>query len=124
MTTPFRVSALPGDPGAGSAGECLLECGGERVGKRGIRRDTPTDRVLVVLRLGDEVGGDPGGARGGVGDDEHLGRPGDHVDPHFPNDLPFRLGDPAIAGAHDLVHPRDRGGAIGQRRDCLRTADP
>jgi len=53
--------------------------------------------VGVVLGLGEQVGGDPLGVGGFVGDDEQFRRPGQHVDGHV--------------GTDDLLggrHPSDR----------------
>ena len=59
-----------------------------------------------------------------VGDDEDFRRAGDHVDPDPAEDPPLRRRDIGVAGTDDLVDRRDRRGAIGQRRDRLRPADP
>ena len=58
-----------------------------------------------------------------VGDDEDLGRPGDHVDADAPEDPALGGGDKGVAGAGDLVDRRDGFGAVGQRRNRLRAAD-
>ena len=59
-----------------------------------------------------------------VGDDEHLRRAGDHVDADLAENMPLGGGDEGVARADDLGHRRDRRGAIGERRDRLRAADP
>ena len=60
----------------------------------------------------------------GVGDDQDLGRPGDHVDADAAEDTPLGRRDIGVARADDLVDRRDRRGAVGQRRHRLRPADP
>ncbi len=80
--------------------------------------------ALVVLGLGEEVGGDPGRIGAGVGNDENLRGAGDHVDPDATEYLALGLGDVGVAGADDLVDRGDGGRAVGQRRDRLRPAHP
>ena len=79
---------------------------------------------LVVLGLRQQIGGDPGRIVVPVGDDEDFRRPGDHVDPDPAEDPPLGRRDIGVARADDLVDRRDRRGAVGQRRDRLRPADP
>ena len=80
-------------------------------------------RVDVVLGLRQQIGGDPAGIAGVVGDHQHFGRAGDHVDADLAEHQPLGGGDIGVAGADDLGHRRDRRGAVGQRRHRLRAAD-
>ena len=77
----------------------------------------------AVLGLGQQVGRDPGGVGGVVGDDQHFGWAGDHVDADGAEDLALGSGDIGVAGADDLGDRRDGGGAVGQRADRLGAAD-
>ncbi len=78
----------------------------------------------VVLRLRQQIGGDPFRVVVPVGDDQDLGRAGDHVDPDLAEDPPLGRGDIGVARTDDLVDRRDRRRAVGERRDRLRAADP
>mmetsp|Transcript_16801 Transcript_16801/g.67793 ORF Transcript_16801/g.67793 Transcript_16801/m.67793 type:complete len:407 (+) Transcript_16801:1705-2925(+) len=94
----------------------------------GRRREGGEDgsRDDVVLGLGEEVGRDDGRVGGFVGDDQHLGRPGEHVDADARLDRADRLGgrDPLVAGPADDVGARDVGErADGERRDGVRAAE-
>ncbi|MGY3406296.1 hypothetical protein ACVWZV_002409 [Bradyrhizobium sp. GM5.1] len=80
-------------------------------------------RAGIVLSLGQQVGGNPVGIAGVIGDDEHLGGTRDHVDADLAEDQPLCRGDICIAGADDLGDGRDRRGAMGERGHRLRTAD-
>ena len=122
--SPFRSSAARAIAARGARASASVQRTGNRGGEHGIRRHAPAHRVLVVFRLGDQVGRDPRRAGRSVGDDEHLGRPGDHVDPHLPHDLPLRLGDPPAPRSDDLVHPRHGRRAERERGHRLRPADP
>ena len=64
------------------------------------------------------------GVGGVVGEDQHLGRPGDHVDADLPEHPALGGGHISVAGADDLGDRRDGFGAIGERRDRLRAAHP
>ena len=77
-----------------------------------------------MLGLRQEIGGDPGGIVVPVGEDEDLGRAGDHVDADPAEDAPLGRGDVGIARSHDLVDRRNRRGAVGKGGDRLRAADP
>ena len=62
-------------------------------------------------------------ARLGVGDDQHLGRPGDRIDVDLAVDLALRRSDPRVAGPDDLVDPRNALRAVRERADRLGTAE-
>ena len=76
-----------------------------------------------MLGLRQQIGRDPAGIAGVVGDDQHFGRAGDHVDADLAEHQPLGRGDIGVAGADDLRHRRDRRGAVGERRHRLRAAD-
>ena len=76
-----------------------------------------------MFRLGHHVGGDVIQIRGGIGDNQHLGRPRLHVYPHRAGHLPLRFDHPTAAGPQDLVDPGDGAGPEGQRANCLSPSD-
>ena len=78
----------------------------------------------IVLGLAHQIGSDPLGIVEAVGDDEDLGRSGDHVDPDHAEQLALGLSDPGVAGAGDDIDRRDPFRAVGQRGDRLGPADP
>ena len=119
-----RTERSLGDGAPRRPSELPLELRVERVRQRPARGDAPRAGVLVVLRLRDQIGRHVPHRGRPVGDDQHLGRPRQHVDPHRAHDLALRLGDEAVPGPHDLVHPGDRRRAVGQRRDRLGPAHP
>ena len=80
-------------------------------------------RPAAVLGLGQQVGRDPRRVGGGIGDDQHLGRAGDHVDADGAEHLALGGGDVGVARADDLADRRDGLGAVGERADRLRAAD-
>ena len=63
------------------------------------------------------------GLAGLVGEDQHLGRAGDHVDADLAEHQPLGRRDIGVAGPDDLGDRRDRRGAVGERRHRLRAAD-
>ena len=79
--------------------------------------------AFVMLGLAHQIHRDPVGVVVAVGDDKDLRRSGDHVDADLSENPPLGGGDESVAGAGDLVHRRDRSGAIGERGDRLRAAD-
>ena len=119
-----RTERSLGDGAPRRPSELPLELRVERVRQRPARGDAPRAGVLVVLRLRDQIGRHVPHRGRPVGDDQHLGRPRQHVDPHRARDLALRLGDEAVPGPHDLVHPGDRRRAVGQRGDRLGPAHP
>ena len=80
-------------------------------------------RAGVVLGLRQQVGGDPVGIAVPVGEDQHFGRPGDHVDADLAEHHALGRRHIGVAGADDLGDRRDGLRAIGQRRNRLRAAD-
>ena len=76
-----------------------------------------------MLGLRQQIGGDPVGIAGLVGDDQHLGRPGDHVDADLAEHNAFGGCHVGIARSDDLGDRRKGGGAVGQGRDRLGAAD-
>ena len=77
-----------------------------------------------MLRLAEQIGGDQSRVGGGVGDDQHLGRPGEQIDPDAPEQLALGLGDERVAGPDQHV---DRLQAVdqaeGHRRERLDAAE-
>ena len=96
---------------------------GDGIGERGVGGDEDRLRAAAMLGLRQKVGGDPGGIGGAVGDDQHFGRAGDHVDADGAEDLALGGGDIGVAGADDLADRLDGLGAVGERADRLRAAD-
>ncbi len=97
---------------------------------RGDQLGTGTDqqhlRIGAVLGLREQVGGDEGGVGAVVGDDQHFGRSGRHVDRRTARiGRDFELGqrDPGVAGAEQLVAAGHRFAAVGKRGDRLRAAE-
>ena len=95
----------------------------DRSASAGIVGDQDRLRAGIVLGLRQQVGGDPVGIRRLVGEDQHLGRPGDHVDADLAEHQPLGRRDIGIARPDDLGDRRDGFGAVGQRGDRLRAAD-
>ena len=81
------------------------------------------DAVRAVFGLGEQVGGDPFGVAGAVGEDEDFARAGELVDGDGAEHLAFGLDDVGVAGAEDFDHGRDGLRAVGERGDGLRAAD-
>ena len=78
---------------------------------------------LIMLCLAEQIGCNPGRVGCVVGNDQHLGGPGDHVDIHRAEGELFRRRDKRIARADDLIHLRDDARTVGQRGDRLHAAD-
>ena len=93
------------------------------IGERGVVGDQDRLRAGVVLGLRQEVGGDPIGVAGLVGEDQHLGRAGDHVDADLAEDETLGRRHIGVAGPDDLGDRLDRLGAVGERGHGLRAAD-
>ncbi len=79
--------------------------------------DQDRDRQRIVLRLGQQVGGDARGRSAGRRDDHDLGRPGVPVDADIRGDVPLGRRDPGVARPRDQVDGTDRLRAVGERRD-------
>jgi len=76
-----------------------------------------------VFGLRQQIGGDPVGIAGPIGEDQHLRGAGDHVDADFAEHDALGGGDVHIARPDDLGDRRDGRGAVSERRDRLRAAD-
>ena len=108
----------------GSVVSCRSTAPLDRGGKRAFVGDQDRLRGDVVLGLREEIGRDPVRVGVVVGEDQHLGRPGDHVDADRAEHQPLGGRHIGVAGADDLGDRRDRRGAVGERRHRLRAADP
>jgi hypothetical protein len=104
-------------------GELACHAGGDRLNVARVGRDEDRLRQLVVLGLGEEIHRHPVGLRAAVTHHHDLRRAGDHVDADDAEHAPLGGRDIGVAGAHDLVHRRNRRGAVGERRDRLRSSD-
>jgi len=71
-------------------------------------------RTTSVFLLCQQVRRHPFRASSMIGDDQHLTRPRQTVDPHHPEDLPLGLVDVGVARTTDDVHARNRGRAVGK----------
>ena len=76
-----------------------------------------------MLSLTEQVGGNVGRVGGVIGNDQHLGRTGDHVDIDRAERQLLGCRNKGVARANDLVHLRDEARAVGQRGNRLRAAD-
>ena len=123
MMAPKSRQLRAGDLCARQRRELALDRRVDRVGKRALVGDQDRLGGGVVLGLRQQVGRDPVRDCRRVGDDQHFGRAGDHVDADLAEHLALGGGDIGIAGADDLGDRRDGRGAIGERRDGLRAAD-
>ena len=104
--------------------QLTLDGGGDGIGKGGGVGHEDRLRGAVVFGLREQIGGDPVGIVFAIGDDQDLRGAGDHVDADGAEDHALGGGDVGVARPHDLVHRRDRRGAVGERGDRLRAADP
>ena len=120
----MRVPAAARDRGARQGGEVAFDRLRHLRGEFGVVGDEDRLRGEVVLGLRQEVGGDPCGVVAAIGHHQDLRRAGDHVDADPAEDPALGRRDIGVAGPDDLVDRRDRRGAVGQRRDRLRAADP
>ena len=109
------VPALAGDLRARQQRELALDLVRDGIGERCVGGDEDRLRPAAVLGLRQEIGRDPGGIGGLVGDDQHFGRAGDHVDADGAEDLALGGGDIGVARPDDLVDRRDGLGAVGER---------
>ena len=76
-------------------------------------------RGRVVLGLAEEIGGREARVGLRVGDDQHLARPGEHVEGDFAVHLALGERDENVSGADDLVHAADGLRPVGERGDRL-----
>ena len=77
----------------------------DRVGERCVGGDEDRLGAAAMLGLGQQIGRDPGGIGRAVGDDQHFGGAGDHVDADGAEDLALGGGHIGIARADDLARP-------------------
>ena len=108
------------------AGDLVLEGRLDGLDELGGGGDQQAGGQLVVLGLGDEVGGDHARLGRAVGHDGDLGRPGVPVDADATLGCQPLLGqaDVEVARADDEVARRHAGGAVGHGGDRLGSADP
>ena len=123
MTAPKSRQEAPAIAARGSVASWTVDRLLDRVGEIGVVGDQDRLRAGVVLGLGQQIGGDPVGIAGLVGEDQHLGGPGDHVDADLAEDQPLGGRHIGVAGPDDLGDRRDGRGAVGERRHRLRAAD-
>ena len=76
-----------------------------------------------MLGLREQVHRHPFRVAAAIGDDQHFGRAGDHVDAHGAEHAALGSRHVGIAGADDLVDLGNGLRAIGQRRHRLRATD-
>ena len=101
----------------GSSRQRALDGVGHLIGERRIVGDQDALRRGIVLGLAQQVGGDPVGIVGAIGDHQDFRRPGDGIDADLAEHFALGGGDIGVAGAHDLVHRRD---AFACRRPARR----
>ena len=122
---PALRQRLAGDRAARQFGALALDFGGRPIQQNGRRTQQDHLRIRPVLGLRQQVGGDEYRVRAGIGDHQHFGRAGRHVDRgaiRIGRHLQLRLGDPGIAGAEQLVAFRHAGRAVSHGGDRLRAA--
>ena len=95
----------------------------DRVEQRRTRRHQQAGRELVVLGLGDQVGGQVVGCRAVVGQDRDLGRTGLGIDADDSAQQSLGRRDVDVAGSGHQVDPRHPLDPVGEHRDRLRPAD-
>ena len=108
---------------AAASSSCDSTAFSTSLGEPRIVGDQDRLRAGVVLGLRQQIGRDPVGIAGVVGDDQHFGRAGDHVDADLAEHQALGGRDIGVAGADDLGDRRDRLGAVGERGHRLRAAD-
>ena len=115
---------LRGGAGGGEVLELAIHLVRHVLRQTGVGGDQADAGAHIVFGLRQKIGRDHFGVAGAVGQYVDLGRTGQLVDPDRAENLPLRLVHKGIAGADDLVHRGHGFGAIGQRRNGLRPADP
>ena len=123
MIAPYVSHDLRAMLSRDSSFSCRSTSAATRSPKLRISRDQDGGGKFVMLRLGEEIGGDMGRGAAAVVDDQDLARTGDHVDPDLAEDQLLGGGHIDVAGAGDLVHPRHGRRAVGQSRHGLGPAD-
>ena len=108
--------AVPG--GGYLPGELLIDA----VGQGGVGGDEQARGELVVLGLGDQVGGDVPGVGGVVGDDRHLRRAGFAIGADHAAEHALGRGHVDVARAGDDVGRRAVLRAVGEHGQRLRAA--
>ena len=76
-----------------------------------------------MLGLGEQVHGHPVRVAAAIGDDQHFGRAGDHVDAHRAEDTPLGRGHIGVARPDDFVDLRNGLRTVSQRRYGLCATD-
>ena len=99
IIAPWSRQLCSGDVGARQRLQPPLDRVGDRPAEGGVVGDQDRLRVGVVLGLRHQVERDPVGVVVAVGDHQHLGGAGDHVDADLAEDLPLGRGDIGVAGA-------------------------
>ena len=116
------VHAGAGNGGAGQLRDLYFQLGLYGLGQVPAVGDQHRRGQLIVLGLAQQVGGDPGGAAGAVGQNQDFRRAGDHIDADFTKHLALGGGHVNVAGADDLIHSGHALGAVGQGGHGLGTA--
>jgi len=75
-----------------------------------------------MLRLRQQISGDPGRRSGVVSNDHRLGRTRQPVNADHAKDLPLGKGDEEISRSEDFIHRADGFCAVGKGGNCLRPA--
>ncbi len=88
-----------------------------------MRGSEPDWRIVAVLGLADEVPGDDVRVGGLVGEDQAVGRAGEHVDADATEQDALGLGDELVAGADQDVGLRQAEQAERHRRHALHAAE-
>ena len=116
---PLRASAARAGPSSGAcASTSRCTCWANRLLQVSrIARASGSCSACAI-----EIRGDPGGIAA-AGDDDDLARAGVEVDGAVGGHQRLRRRHVRVAGPDDLVHARDRRGAVGQRRHRVRAAD-
>ena len=101
-----------------------VERGVDRVGDLRLPRHDHDRPTGAVLGLGEQVGGDELGRHRAVAHHDDLRRPGKRVDADGADHLALGGRDVGVSRPDDHVDRPDGLGAVGERGDGLRTADP
>ena len=101
----------------------LFDAVGHAFEKVSVRTQQDGLGQLIVLGLREEVHRHPVRVAVAVGDDQHLGGAGDHIDAHRSEHAALGRGHISVTRTRDLVDLRDGLRAIRQRTHRLRAAD-
>ena len=123
MIAPKSRHDAPAIVARGSVLSCESTAFSTCVGERGVVGDQDRLRAGVVLGLRQQIGGDPVGVARLVGEDQHLGGAGDHVDADLAEHQTLGRRHIGVAGPDDLGDRRNGLGAVGERGHRLRAAD-